>query len=168
MQDGRSDDIIQYRAGKEYRPMRLIVVGVDGSPAADEAVREAVELAEATGAAIVFVSTFAPVNVYGEPFFHATATEYDELPAAREAASGAVVVAERAGVSAETEVVEGNAASEILHVAEQREADLIVVGSRGLGGLSSAFLGSVSRWLLSHAPIPVLVVKEKASLPASR
>jgi nucleotide-binding universal stress UspA family protein len=148
--------------------MRLIVVGVDGSPAADEAVREAVELADATGAAIVFVATYAVVNVYGEPFYHAAPTESDELPAAQKAAVDAVAVAEAAGVAAEIEVVEGNAASEILHVAEQREADLIVVGSRGLGGLSSAFLGSVSRWLLSHAHIPVLVVKEKAPLAASR
>ena len=146
--------------------MRLIVVGVDGSPAATEAVREATELAAATGAELVLVAAYAPVTVYGEPFFAQAEANADEQPA-RDAARAAVEIAAAAGVHATPEVVEGNAASEILHVAELRDADLIVVGSRGLGAFSSAFLGSVSRWLLSHAHIPVLVVKEKSHVPAA-
>jgi nucleotide-binding universal stress UspA family protein len=78
-----------------------------------------------------------------------------------------VALADAAGVDATVEVIEGNAASELLHIAELREADLIVVGSRGLGALSSAFVGSVSRWILSHAHIPVLVVKDRAPFVAA-
>jgi nucleotide-binding universal stress UspA family protein len=129
--------------------MRLIVVGVDGSPASTEATRQALELAAVSGSTVVFVAAFSR----------------DE-PRAKQAADAARDAAETAGVSAECEVLKGNAASEILHVAESREADLIVVGSRGLGALSTSFLGGVSRWLLSHAHAPVLVVKEKPARPA--
>ncbi len=146
--------------------MRLIVVGVDGSPAATEAVREATEIAVAAGATMVLVAAYAAVTVYGEPFFEYAEGHPDEEPA-RSAALAALEIAEAGGATATTEVVEGNAASEILHVAELRDADLIVVGSRGHGAVSSAFLGSVSRWLLAHAHIPVLVVKEKSHVNAS-
>jgi nucleotide-binding universal stress UspA family protein len=140
--------------------MKLIVVGVDGSPAATAAAREALELAEATGAAITFVSTFAPLTVYGAPYYEGSVGA-DEAPA-RSAVDAALALAAEREVRAEGQVLQGDAAAEILHVAEVREADLIVVGSRGLGPISSAFVGSVSRWLLAHAHIPVLVVKNRA------
>ena len=144
--------------------MKLIVVGVDGSPAATAAAREAVDLADKTGASVLFVAAYAPLSFYGEPYFPANLS--DELHAARDAADAALAIADEADVPVEAEVLEGHAAAEILHVAEIREADLIVVGSRGLGPISGAFLGSVSRWLLSHANIPVLVVKDRVRVPA--
>jgi nucleotide-binding universal stress UspA family protein len=145
--------------------MRLIVVGVDGSAASRAAAQEAIDLAAATDASLVVVAAYTTPTVYSDTFFAVPAQEPADT-VAREAAADVAALAAAAGVDATVEVLEGHAASEVLHVAELREADLIVVGSRGLGALSSAFVGSVSRWLLSHAHIPVLVVKERAPVAA--
>ncbi len=58
-----------------------------------------------------------------------------------------------------TEVIEGSPAEAILEVAKTRESDVIVMGSRGLGRLSGALLGSTSQKVVSHATCPVLIVR---------
>ncbi len=63
------------------------------------------------------------------------------------------------GLEVETELLEGPTAEAILHVAEARKADLIVLGARGLGTLTGLMLGSVSQKVLQHAPCPVLVAR---------
>jgi nucleotide-binding universal stress UspA family protein len=97
----------------------------------------------------------------------ATPVLTDDVTTATAAAADAIAVAEEADVRATAKVVEGFAGDEILHAAELRDAELIVVGCRGHGAVASAFLGSVSRWLLSHSNIPVLVVKERAPVLAA-
>ena len=72
-------------------------------------------------------------------------------------------VAHTAGVEAETEVLDGEPAKRILELARLRDVDLIVVGSRGLGALAGALLGSVSRDVLHHADRPVLVATRRAA-----
>jgi nucleotide-binding universal stress UspA family protein len=61
-------------------------------------------------------------------------------------------------VETEGRAAEGRAADVLLQ--EAKEADLIVVGNRGLGGFSSLLLGSVSHQVVQHAPSPVTVVRE--------
>jgi nucleotide-binding universal stress UspA family protein len=58
-----------------------------------------------------------------------------------------------------TEVIEGSIAEAIIDVACVRKSELIVMGSRGLGRLAGAVLGSNSQKVVSHAPCPVLVVR---------
>lgn len=58
------------------------------------------------------------------------------------------------------DVVFGDPAEEIVRAAERSDVDLVVMGSRGMGKLGSAILGSVAGSVLRHAPCPVLVVKE--------
>ena len=55
----------------------------------------------------------------------------------------------------------GNPADEIVATADDHDADLIVVGARGLGGIARLLLGSVSERVLGHARCPVLIVKER-------
>jgi nucleotide-binding universal stress UspA family protein len=68
-------------------------------------------------------------------------------------------LAEERGLPAGTKLLSGNAADEIVAYADLIDADLIVVGSRGHGAVSSALLGSVSRSVLRHAACPVLVAR---------
>jgi nucleotide-binding universal stress UspA family protein len=58
-----------------------------------------------------------------------------------------------------TAVLEGNPPEAIIEYAEQNEADLIVMGSRGLGGLKELFLGSVSHYVIQKAKCSVYIVK---------
>jgi nucleotide-binding universal stress UspA family protein len=64
-----------------------------------------------------------------------------------------------AGVKADYELVEGDAAEEVVALAERRGADLIVIGSRGRGAVAGTLLGSVSRDVSHRAKLPVLVVR---------
>lgn len=74
-------------------------------------------------------------------------------------------VAEKSGISVTFERVVGNPEEEICAIAETWKADLIVVGRRGLKGISEMFLGSVSSYLLHHAPCSVMVVQLTPSNP---
>ncbi|GJN23302.1 hypothetical protein PR202_gb10938 [Eleusine coracana subsp. coracana] len=67
--------------------------------------------------------------------------------------------AKQARVRATVAVVEGDAKEAICQAVEQIHAGLLVLGSRGLGKIKRAFLGSVSDYLTHHATCPVLVVK---------
>jgi nucleotide-binding universal stress UspA family protein len=64
-----------------------------------------------------------------------------------------------AGMAYEWQFEVGHPVDTILHVAKDRGADLIVLGSRGLGGFKRLLLGSVSNGVLHHAPCPVLIVR---------
>jgi nucleotide-binding universal stress UspA family protein len=147
------------------RPMfRTIVVGTDGSDTARQAVREAVELASAIGASIELVSAYEPVA--GQRL-RAEAREAprdlqwminareDVEATLREA--GAEV--EAAGVAVRTYAREGDAADAILDVAEERGADLIVVGNKGMTGAKRFLLGSVPNKVSHHAPCSVLIIR---------
>lgn len=64
-----------------------------------------------------------------------------------------------AGITAETTLLYGSPAEEIINFAEKEAMDLIVIGDRGLGAVTRFFLGSVSTSVCRHAPCPVLIVK---------
>jgi len=58
-----------------------------------------------------------------------------------------------------TQIKKGHAARKIVEVSETDDVDLIVIGSRGHGGLTGWFLGSVSNYVVNHCTKPILVVK---------
>jgi nucleotide-binding universal stress UspA family protein len=141
-----------------------IVVGTDGSDTAAEAVRQATELARLTGAALEIVSAFEPVpqerlreeasEVPGD-VAHAVGPRED-VNATLENASGP---ARQAGVEVTTHPREGDPADAILDVAEERKADLIVVGNKGMTGAARFLLGSVPNKVSHHAPCGVYIVR---------
>ena len=143
--------------------MNHIVIGTDGSPGAQAAVSEGLELARLLGADVTFVAVRHGISILGDPYYQRKLTE--QLAHARAAVDDALAVAAEEGVKAEYEICEGDAADEIIRTARYHEAGLIVVGSRGLGAFAGALLGSVSQKLVQHSPIPVVVVKERE--PAS-
>lgn len=90
-----------------------------------------------------------------------------ELRDAEEILAVAEAQARNAGIDAEVEALEGNPAHRIVELAQAREADLIVVGSRGRGSFAGTLLGSVSREVMSHADRPVLVAARRAARSAA-
>ncbi|MGD0166063.1 MAG: universal stress protein [Gaiellaceae bacterium] len=137
--------------------MQMILIATDGSVCGQLAEDEGVRLAVATGARVVFLHVQPGVD----PSHYAPGAISEETDESHALLDRALAKAVEAGVYAETEIVEGNPGREIVDAARLRGADVIVVGSRGLGKLSSMFLGSVSRDVLSEADRPVLVVKDK-------
>ncbi len=145
------------------RGMNKIVVGVDGSPQAMEALRWAIAEAQLRGAALQVVHAWqfpAPgIGPFAGPYdgelIQALRRDAEELV---ERALGEAGVPD--GVRVEQTVVEGAAAPTLVEAAD--DADLLVVGSRGHGGFSGLLLGSVSQQCAQHARCPVVIVRTHA------
>ena len=133
-----------------------IVVGVDKSDSARAALAWAVRQAGLTGAEVDAVAAWLPPLQFG------WAPPY-EGPGPREAAAAALdeaiddVRQEALGVVIRPVVVRDNAARALLDAA--KDADLLVVGSRGHSGFTEALLGSVGQHCVHHARCPVVVVR---------
>jgi nucleotide-binding universal stress UspA family protein len=143
------------------------VIATDGSDDSEAALESGIEFARAAGAttSLVYVRP-APRPVIGDALHERRVeAEVQAAWAAIDAAAidAAVVRAAEVGVEMEAEVLEGDAAEQILQLARERDADLIVVGSRGHGALARAVLGSVSHAIVHEADCPVLVVKSRAA-----
>jgi nucleotide-binding universal stress UspA family protein len=150
---------------KRARPGRPVVVGVDGSPPAAEALEAAVEHAVATGAPLRVVCAWRPTvpGGWGHEYWLAVSADADPDESARTAAEDiareAVATARKLApeLTVESRVRGGNPADVVLTAAG--DAGLVVVGSRGRGSLKSLFLGSVSHGVVHEARCPVLVVR---------
>jgi nucleotide-binding universal stress UspA family protein len=143
---------------------RSIVVGTDGSQTAGEAVREAIELAKAVGASIDLVSAYEPVSSQrlreesrqAPQDLQWSINPREDVDATLNEAAERI---EEAGVSVNTYAREGDPADAILDVAEERGADLIVVGNKGMTGAKRFLLGSVPNKVSHHAPCSVLIIR---------
>lgn len=145
--------------------MRKIVVGVDGSPASDEALRWAMQEARDLGATLVAIHAWSvPYSMYTLP-----GSTVDE--GVLEASARAVLTEALARtVSAppfalEERVVKGT--PEVALVEAAADADLLVVGASHLGVLGRLLLGSVSSAVMHRSPCPVVVVREPAATVAA-
>ncbi|MEV0570419.1 universal stress protein [Dactylosporangium sp. NPDC050588] len=127
-----------------------VVVGVDGSPSAEAALRLAFEAAAARGTELVAVRAFVPPSPVLVPREAAEAAERAALE------SSLAGWRERyPGVKVEALLAAGRAAKVLIGVSHT--AQLVVVGSRGHGGFAGLLLGSVGQQLMQHAECPVLI-----------
>ena len=142
--------------------MKQILVATDGSENGQYALDQAIRLARAGGAelTIAYVRQ-APPPVLGEPPYQRSLSA--ELRHANETTAFASARGKEAGVEAHVEILEGTPARQILELARSRRVDLIVVGSRGLGPIAGALLGSVSHEVVHGADRSVLVATQRAA-----
>jgi nucleotide-binding universal stress UspA family protein len=143
---------------------KSIVVGTDGSDTATQAVRQAVDLAGAVGAKLELVSAYAPVS--GQRLREERREAPEDLQWAinpredvDQTLEAAAAVAREAGVQVDLYPRQGDPADAILDVAEEQEADLIIVGNKGMTGAKRFLLGSVPNKVSHHAPCSVLIIR---------
>ena len=143
---------------------KSIVVGTDGSETATQAVRQAIELAGAVGAKVELVSAYEPVSAARLREERRDAPEdlqwaispREDVDATLESAAE---LARQAGVEVKSYPRQGDPADAILDVAEEQEADLIIVGNKGMTGAKRFLLGSVPNKVSHHAPCSVLIIR---------
>ena len=141
-----------------------IVVGTDGSETANEAVRQATELAKAVGSSIELVSAYEPVSSARlREEAQQVPKDLEWMVNPREDVDATLKAAAEqiggAGVEVQTYAREGDPADAILDVAEENGSDLIVVGNKGMTGAKRFLLGSVPNKVSHHAPSSVLIVR---------
>jgi nucleotide-binding universal stress UspA family protein len=143
---------------------RSIVVGTDGSDTAMQAVHQAVDLASSVGAKLELVSAYEPVPAQRLQQERRDAPEdlqwaISPREDVDETLEAAAAVAREAGVAVDVYPRQGDPADAILDVAEEREADLVVVGNKGMTGARRFLLGSVPNKVSHHAPCSVLIIR---------
>jgi nucleotide-binding universal stress UspA family protein len=141
-----------------------IVVGTDGSETAAEAVRQAADLAKLSNAELNIVSAYEPVSkrrIKNEQQDAPADVQYEINPHedVNLVLEAAAASAKQEGVEVRTHPVQGNPADAIINVAEQTDADLIVVGNKGMTGTRRFVLGSVPNNISHHAPCSVIIVR---------
>jgi nucleotide-binding universal stress UspA family protein len=141
---------------------RSILVAVDGSEAAAEALAKAIELARAEGARLTLIAVAAPFRWrFASPYLLPFPTDAElERQADSVVERAAALVPQDVPVA--TVVRTGPAADAILKRIDDGEHDLVVMGSRGLGPTGALLLGSVSNAVVAHSPVPVLLTPVRA------
>ena len=140
--------------------MRAIVVGTDGSPNAETAMEQVIGFTRGSGATVHLVCAF-PAQSALERIGMTARREPADL---RGVAADVLARGERrfaeAGFTVEKHAREGDPAHVILDVADEFDAELIVIGARGTSSLRRFTLGSVASKLAHHAPSSLLIVRQ--------
>jgi nucleotide-binding universal stress UspA family protein len=136
-----------------------VLLGYDGSPGARQALHAAARLASEQHAELTAV-----IVQHHLPRFGATIGEVDEerrieTADARRLASEIQAQADEHHLRVDIVVVPGHPAHELVRIAKDRHADLIIVGHTGHAALRGVLLGSVCEHVIRHAPCPVLVTR---------
>jgi nucleotide-binding universal stress UspA family protein len=140
--------------------MNAIVVGTDGSPGAEAAVRKVIELVPGAGITVHLVCAYPGRSALERIGMTARQEPADLRGVAADVLARDQRRFEEAGFTVQKHVREGDPAHVIIDVAEEQRVDLIVVGARGHSGLRRVMLGSVAGKLAHHAPKSLLIVQE--------
>jgi nucleotide-binding universal stress UspA family protein len=143
-----------------------IVVGVDGSEHADAALEWAVRMAKGMGSEVIAVFAISQPFYFDAGYVTAVAPpQFDPVWRAeitREFEGNWCKPLIEGGVKYRTVIEDGRPASVIAKVADGTDADVIVVGRRGRGGVAELVLGSVSHELVLHSRRPILLISTVA------
>jgi len=146
-----------------------ILVPLDGSPRAEQALPVAARIARASGGSVILVQVVSPPIDYGggltqTPLMTEEVIE-TELALSSSYLDRVAKARELAEIETTTEVMFGLPAQDILAIAESRSVDLIVMCSHGRTGFTRWVLGSVAQKIAHHCPVPLLVLREGKLLP---
>jgi nucleotide-binding universal stress UspA family protein len=146
-------------AGQDSQVPDVIVVGVDGSRHAAEALRAAISQAELTDSLVHAVLAWEWPSIFSvpEPLPGQEGLSFEEQAERRLDAAVERVVGMQPQPRIRKRVVQGSPTQVLLDAAQ--DAKLLVVGSRGYGGFKGIMLGSVSQHLAQYAPCSVLIVR---------
>ena len=140
--------------------IKKIIVATDGSEMANRALDYAISIAKTYNAKLII---FHALNLIISPSSMSTVSSKMHEEERKEAAfySNTRKIGQEKNVESTAELVEDHMQpyGEIIMCAEREGADLIVIGTRGKGGFAKLLLGSVASGVVTHSPIPVLVVK---------
>jgi nucleotide-binding universal stress UspA family protein len=139
---------------------KTVVVGTDGSSRAEKAVDEAIDLAKNQNARLFLVAAFSPQERHWE--WLQSSARVDRINLGEVAEHVLARAARRAteqGVEVDYGAMEGDPAEVIIETADREEADLIVLGNKGITGARRFSVGSVPNKVLHHAPCDVVVVR---------
>ena len=144
--------------------MRRILVATDGSESADRAVDYAAGLAKREKADLLIANVIGGYGLPDKAMLRLTQSEQAWLKEFLDSVSAETLAKAReraraAGASTvQLESRAGDVAESLIRIAQEKAADMIVVGKRGAGLVERLLLGSVSRKLVSLAPLPVIVI----------
>lgn len=146
--------------------LQRILVPLDGSARAEQAIPVAARLARASGGSVVFVEV-ANIHLEYGTYLGAPATspidrDYEDAVAYVKSIAAR---ADLAGIATETEVLAGSVAETILNAVESHNADAIVMNSHGRSGFTGWVLGSVAQKVSRHSAVPVLVLRDAGPVP---
>lgn len=139
---------------------KKILVAIDGSESAERGVETAAELARTFDAELLLVHVYGPVpHLSGSLVPYEKRVETHIIETSRWLEEIRLQLEEKGVLRSDYLVLQGSPAHTIRKAAIEHEAELLVVGSRGLTGLKGLLLGSVSEYLVGASPCPVLVVR---------
>jgi nucleotide-binding universal stress UspA family protein len=142
---------------------KQILVTLDGSDTAEKALDYAIDLARKDNAGLTLLTVVEPRDSTSRTLPPEMFEPYPE-----EVKAGHMAILNRSlkkvqekapEVEVDTKIAYGNAANLIVETCKEGTYDLVVMGSRGRGGIKGLLLGSVSRSVANEAPIPVLIIK---------
>ncbi len=163
-----SKTVVSKSSSAESATIRHILVAIDGSDNSKKASAVALRLAEKVGAELVILNVLPgitylgalasrapiPQNTYDQYFNYADKKANEIVDEQVSLAKGKVVNVKGLVIRTQYTIVE-----EIVSIAEREKVDMIVMGTRGLGGFKKLLMGSVSSGVVSHAHCSVLVVR---------
>jgi nucleotide-binding universal stress UspA family protein len=142
--------------------LRKVLIATDGSENAEKAADFGIQIAGLSGAKVYAAYVIDTTPYYSIPLDQVWSKEvYEQIEKmGHEITADVEKTAKAAGLEAESIVLKGDPAKQIVDFAEKQNVDLIIVGSHGIGEFERLVIGSVSEKVVRHAKVPVLVVRE--------
>ncbi|MFO7835778.1 MAG: universal stress protein [Candidatus Thorarchaeota archaeon] len=147
---------------EEVKPVDIetIVVAVDGSEHSDKAVQYACSIGPSMDAEVILLHV-VPMLVSATPY-QDTVSDQPFLALEKvgeDILTKAKTLASNLGCEVTDLLDHGDPASRIIEIADEKDADIIIMGSRGLSGIKRFFVGSISDKVTNHAKCPVMLVR---------